>query len=68
LYVNSLHRQTHDIFLVTQGSIKLYVGDQVRILHAGDFGSAPPMTPHAYQILSPDTEFVGIIAPGSWIK
>lgn len=33
---------------------------------AGDFGSVPVSTTHTFQLLDPDTEMVGVIAPGSF--
>lgn len=38
------HEEAHDISMVTKGFLKLWVGDQCRILGAGDFAYAPPVS------------------------
>lgn len=48
----SFHAKTHDTFLVTQGSIKLWANDQCRILYPGDFGSIPPVSTGALLALT----------------
>src|SRR4051812_19138819 len=37
------HDEAHDIFMVTKGYLKLWNGDQCRILGLGDFASIPPV-------------------------
>jgi len=62
------HKQTHDVFLCTKGSLQVWAGDQSRILFPGDFASVPPGTRHSFSILQEDSEFLGLIVPGSWIN
>lgn len=38
------HNEAHDIFMCTRGYIKIWVGDQCRLLGPGDFCSVPPVT------------------------
>lgn len=37
------HNEAHDIFMVTKGYLKVWNGDQCRILGPGDFASVPPV-------------------------
>lgn len=37
------HNESHDIFMCTRGYIKLWAGDQCRLLGPGDFCSVPPV-------------------------
>jgi quercetin dioxygenase-like cupin family protein len=37
------HDRAHDVFLVTKGFLKLYNGDQCRIMGPGDFAYVPPV-------------------------
>lgn len=60
------HREAHDVFLCLKGSVKIWAGDQCRILGPDDFASVPPGVVHQYQILGDRTEFVGLIVPGGW--
>ncbi|KAF2762119.1 putative dioxygenase [Pseudovirgaria hyperparasitica] len=61
------HERAHDIFMVTKGELKLWVGDSCRILQAGDFASIPPKIIHNPHLLGPITETYGLIHPSSWI-
>lgn len=38
------HNQAHDVFLVTKGYVKLWVGGKCRVLGPGDFGYIPPVS------------------------
>ena len=38
------HREAHDVFMVTKGFLKLWAGDDCRILGPGDFASIPPVS------------------------
>ncbi|KAJ9110539.1 hypothetical protein QFC20_002867 [Naganishia adeliensis] len=62
------HARTHDTFLCVRGTMKVWQDDQCRVLGPGDFASVPPRCVHAFQPLSPENEFIGIISPGSWTK
>ena len=37
------HNFAHDIFLCIKGEVKIWFGDQCRLLHPGDFASVPPV-------------------------
>jgi len=62
------HKEAHDVFLCTKGSMQVWAGDQSRILRPGDLASLPPRTRHSFDILQPNTEFLGLVVPGNWIK
>lgn len=38
------HDAAHDVFLVTKGFLKVWCGDQCRILGPGDFAYVPPVS------------------------
>lgn len=38
------HNEAHDIFMCTKGQMKVWAGDQCRILGPGDFCSVPPVS------------------------
>ncbi|KUL38874.1 quercetin 2,3-dioxygenase [Streptomyces sp. NRRL F-4489] len=65
-----LHRDTYEVFYVTQGAVRLFVEDtdgnqQERLLSAGDFGFVPKNCPHAYRMERHFTRVVGVAAgPG----
>lgn len=37
------HNEAHDVFLCTKGKMKVWAGDQCRILNPGDFCAVPPV-------------------------
>ncbi|TID27547.1 gb [Venturia nashicola] len=74
------HNEAHDVFLVTKGYLKLWNGDQCRIMGPGDFAYVPPgleirltlifkrkKVVHNPEMLGPHTEVLGLIAPGDWV-
>ncbi|KAI0477173.1 RmlC-like cupin domain-containing protein [Xylariaceae sp. FL0804] len=61
------HNEAHDVFLVTQGFLKLYNGDRCQILGPGDFAYVPPKIIHNPELLGPHTETFGLVAPGDWV-
>jgi mannose-6-phosphate isomerase-like protein (cupin superfamily) len=40
------HKFAHDIFLCIKGQVKVWFGDQCRLLLPGDFASVPPVSKH----------------------
>lgn len=44
------HKEAYDYFLVTKGKLKLWAGDNCRILEAGDFAYVPPVCLPAYHL------------------
>ncbi|KAF7519299.1 hypothetical protein G7054_g13140 [Neopestalotiopsis clavispora] len=61
------HKITHDVFLLTEGRIKVYCGDDCKILEPGDFASVPPGLLHKPTPLGPITRVVPLISPGDWV-
>jgi len=61
------HNEAHDVFLVTKGYLKLWNGDQCRIMGPGDFAYVPPKIIHNPEMIGPHTEIFGLIAPGDWV-
>lgn len=60
------HEREHDTWLCTRGRLQIWFGNESRILTEGDFAYVQPGDVHAYQCLSPRTQFFGIVAPGGW--
>lgn len=55
------HKKTHDAFMITEGILTIYVGDEARILYPGDFAYAPPVSSHwiigtAMKLINANTE------------
>ncbi|MFI8368250.1 cupin domain-containing protein [Streptomyces sp. NPDC085466] len=42
------HTKATELFFVISGSLRVLVGEEVTVLHAGDFLAVPPHTPHAF--------------------
>ncbi|WP_431683814.1 cupin domain-containing protein [Kitasatospora sp. KL5] len=42
------HTRAWELFFVISGSLQVLVGDEVKVLGAGDFLAVPPHTPHAF--------------------
>jgi quercetin 2,3-dioxygenase len=60
------HREEYEFFYCHRGVVQLWLNDESRVLHPGDFGYAPPGTVHAYGLLGHHSGFVGPIIPGGW--
>lgn len=60
------HEKEHDTWLCTRGRLQIWANDSCRVLTEGDFAYVQPGDVHAYQCMSPRTEFFGIVAPGGW--
>ncbi|KAF2706661.1 RmlC-like cupin [Pleomassaria siparia CBS 279.74] len=60
------HQTHHENFFCLKGRFQLWAEDEARLLTVGDYGSIPRNTTHTYQILDPDTEIVGVLAPGGF--
>ncbi|MGI5163676.1 quercetin 2,3-dioxygenase [Spirillospora sp. CA-253888] len=64
------HADTHEVFYVTQGAVRLFVEDGAgeqheRLLTSGDFGFVPKNCAHAYRIERHHSLIVGVAAgPG----
>ncbi|OSZ56127.1 quercetin 2,3-dioxygenase [Streptomyces pharetrae CZA14] len=64
------HPDTHEVFYVAQGAVRLFVEDlageqQERLLTPGDFGFVPKNCPHSYRMERHHSLVVGVAAgPG----
>ncbi|KAJ4007762.1 hypothetical protein NW766_009565 [Fusarium irregulare] len=61
------HKEAHDVFMVTKGFLKLWNGEQCRVMGPGDFAYVPPNVIHNPELLGPHTETLGLVVPGDWI-
>ncbi|KAF1982742.1 cupin domain protein [Aulographum hederae CBS 113979] len=61
------HEEAHDVFLVTKGFQKLWVGERCLVMGPGDFASVPPGIIHNPEWLGPHTEGYGLVTPGDWL-
>jgi quercetin dioxygenase-like cupin family protein len=66
-----IHQQHYENFFNLKGRYQLWAQkdngtQQSRIIGPGDYGSVARNTTHTFQILEPDTEMVGAIAPGGF--
>jgi quercetin 2,3-dioxygenase len=60
------HRKEYEFFYCHRGTVQLWLNEESRVLHPGDFGFAPPETVHAYGLLGHHSGFFGPIVPGGW--
>lgn len=60
------HEREYDTWLCTRGKLRVWAGDQSRILRPGDFGYVKPFDTHSYQSVGPRMGFFGVVAPGGW--
>ena len=60
------HRKEYEFFYCHRGTVQLWLNDESRVLHPGDFGFAPPETVHSYGLLGNHSGFMGPIVPGGW--
>jgi hypothetical protein len=79
-----MNREAHDVFICTKGSLQVWAGEKSRVLYPGDVASVPPVlsihlpfdqgsdfgkgTRHSFHLLQAQTEFLGLVVPGNWIK
>ncbi|RAH68327.1 RmlC-like cupin [Aspergillus aculeatinus CBS 121060] len=61
------HKITHDAFLITEGHLKIYCGQDCRILSPGDFASAPPLAIHNPMPLGPFVRALPLVSPADWV-
>jgi quercetin 2,3-dioxygenase len=60
------HREEFEFFYCHRGTVQLWLNDESRVLHPGDFGYAPAETIHSYGLLGNHSGFFGPIIPGGW--
>ncbi|MCI3931323.1 cupin domain-containing protein [Streptomyces sp. AN091965] len=42
------HTKASELFFVVSGSLQVLIGEEIKVLNAGDFLAVPPHTPHAF--------------------
>jgi quercetin dioxygenase-like cupin family protein len=60
------HAQYHETFFVAKGGLQLSVQNETRRLGPLDFASVPVNQNHSFKIVEPDTEVIGVVAPGGF--
>ncbi|MFF9145921.1 cupin domain-containing protein [Streptomyces sp. NPDC014861] len=59
------HTKATELFFVISGSLRVLVGEEVTVLHAGDFLAVPPHTPHAFAAAPGSTaDVLFVFTPG----
>lgn len=65
-----VHEKHYENFFCYKGRFQLWTekddSENARLMTPGDYGACPRNTTHTFQILDPDTEMVGVIAPGGF--
>ncbi len=59
-----VHQREDEIFLLLDGTLTTWAGDQRRDLTAGGVAVLPRGTPHTYLVTSPKATILEVIAPG----
>lgn len=60
------HALYHETFFVAKGALQLSVENETRRLGPLDLASVPVNQNHSFKILEPDTEMIGVVAPGGF--
>jgi len=56
------HKEASELFFVLTGSLRVLTGDDIILLHQGDFLVVPPNTPHAFEAAGDfDTEVLFVL-------
>ena len=62
-----VHARDHEAFYVLDGSVDLYLGDDVHSVGAGAFCLVPPGTPHTFASTSPEpARMLLLVAPSGF--
>jgi uncharacterized cupin superfamily protein len=62
-----MHTNEDEFFLMIEGQVTLWAGDEMRVLEAGDFGGMPRMVPHCYKVTSAvDGRWLVITSPAGF--
>ncbi|KAH6619046.1 RmlC-like cupin domain-containing protein [Boeremia exigua] len=62
------HNLAHDVFMCTKGHLKVWAGNDCKILGPGDFCYVPPTIVHQPQLLDDGiNETIGLVTPGQWV-
>jgi mannose-6-phosphate isomerase-like protein (cupin superfamily) len=59
-----LHEKEDEVFILLEGSIKVFRGDEIFEAHAGDLVWLPRMVPHHYQLLTEKIKAIFLATPG----
>lgn len=60
------HAFYHETFFVAKGALQLSVQGETRRLGPLDIASVPVNQNHSFRIIEPDTEIIGVVAPGGF--
>lgn len=62
-----LHTDEDEAFLILEGEVTVWVGDQTRVLNPGDYALMPRQVPHCYRV-SPtgQARWLGITSPAGF--
>jgi mannose-6-phosphate isomerase-like protein (cupin superfamily) len=61
-----VHENEDELFYVIEGQLKVFCGDRIRILNAGESGFLPRRVPHTFEMLSKRARFLVYITPGGF--
>ncbi len=61
-----VHRAEDETFVVLDGALTLYVGNEARILRPGDVAHAPMHVPHTFRVESETARWVVACAPAGF--
>ena len=59
-----VHKREDEIFLLLEGTLTVWAGDQRRDLAVGGVAVLPKGVPHTYLVTSPTASILEVIAPG----
>jgi quercetin dioxygenase-like cupin family protein len=60
------HALYHETFFIAKGALQLSVQNETRRLGPLDIASVPVNQNHSFKIIEPDTEVIGVVAPGGF--
>ncbi|HKP41754.1 quercetin 2,3-dioxygenase [Mycobacterium sp.] len=62
-----LHTDEDEAFLILEGEVTVWVGDQMRVLNPGDYALMPRQVPHCYRVsLTGPARWLGITSPAGF--
>ena len=69
-----VHENEDELFYVMEGQLKVFCGDRIRVLNAGESGFLPRRIPHTFEVLSKTSAVPGLhnarwlrrVFPGTW--
>jgi mannose-6-phosphate isomerase-like protein (cupin superfamily) len=63
-----VHTREHELFYVLEGTLDVYVDDEVFQLGSGECAFLPLGRPHAFIIRSPEIRMLTLITPGGFMR